>query len=125
MCDFCDKKIIQQGLIYTADNFYIRYDAEPVSAGHLLIIPKRHIVSVQELNVQEKTEFWQVLDKAIYFLKTSQPGHPQDFNIGINEGRLAGRTIDHLHIHVIPRYEGDLQNPAGGIRNILPNQGEK
>lgn len=119
MCLFCEEKIIKQGLVYTADNFYIRYEDKPVSPGHILIIPKRHVVSIQELNSQEKAEVWQVLDKAIYFLKTSQPNKPQDFNIGICEGKLAGRRVDHLHVHVIPRYEGDVSNFEGCVRNIL------
>ena len=119
MCDFCDENIIKNGLVYQTDNFYVRFDKYPVSVGHLLIISKRHIVSFSELNKIEKIEIWEVLEKAIYFLKTSQPNKPRDFNIGINEGRLAGRTIDHLHMHVIPRYEGDVEDPEGGIRNII------
>ncbi len=118
MCDFCDEQIIKRGLVYKTNSFFVRFDANPVSAGHILIIPKRHIVSFSELNEIERLEIWEALNKAIYFLKTSQPKKPRDFNIGINEGKLAGRTVDHLHMHVIPRYEGDETNMVG-FKNLF------
>lgn len=95
------------------------YDAFPVSKGHSLIIPKRIVFSVFDLDNEEYNNIFYLLKKVkkILFDKFK----PDAFNIGINNGTDAGQTIDHAHIHIIPRYKGDLKDPRGGIRNILPD----
>jgi len=95
------------------------YDAFPVSKGHSLIVPKRIVSSVFDLDDEEYNNiFLLVRDvKKILFDKFK----PDAFNIGINNGTDAGQTIDHAHIHIIPRYKGDLKDPRGGVRNILPD----
>lgn len=113
-CIFCeiaknpDKNVFLQG-----DFFYVKYDENPVLEGHCLIIPKRHVVSLLDLSEEEWAELRKVIKQATEQLNISE------FNLGVNEGRLAGRTIDHLHWHVIPRKQGDADDPTGGIRNII------
>ena len=117
-CPFCpipkDKIIAQDSLTFT-----IR-DTLPVSPGHTLILPKRHIASIFEAAKEEVAALWEALLQArIELLKEFSP---DGFNIGINDGLAAGQTILHLHIHLIPRYKGDMQDPRGGIRWIFPEK---
>lgn len=117
-CIFCniekDKlvKIIQRN-----SSFIAFLDIAPVSPGHAIIIPNNHIVSFFDFPESKSKEL-------IIFLKDikkilDKRFNPDAYNIGINDGRAAGRTRDHLHIHLIPRYDGDMANPTGGVRNIL------
>jgi diadenosine tetraphosphate (Ap4A) HIT family hydrolase len=95
-------------------------DAYPVSPGHTLIIPRRHIGSFFELTPDERTALLALLDEAQSDLQRYH--HPQGYNIGINDGSAAGQTVPHLHIHLIPRYTGDLPDPRGGVRWVIPNK---
>jgi diadenosine tetraphosphate (Ap4A) HIT family hydrolase len=95
-------------------------DAYPVSPGHTLIIPKRHIGSFFEATTEERQELLALLDQAQ--LKLLEELNPDAFNIGINDGASAGQTIAHLHIHLIPRYLNDLADPRGGVRWIIPEK---
>ncbi len=99
---------------------YGRYDKNPVSPGHLLIIPKRHITSIFEATPTELADLWDLLKAARMFLE--QEYTPNGYNIGINEGEAAGQTIPHLHIHLIPRYDGDMADPRGGVRGVIPQK---
>lgn len=118
-CIFCnlkEKKVIDNA------NFFALYDANPASPGHMIIIPKRHVVSFFELNEEEVVDMHNLLKKAAETIK--QKYGATDFNIGINEGELAGRTIHHLHVHIIPRYKGDVENKIGGVRNVIAGKGD-
>lgn len=95
-------------------------DAYPVSPGHTLIIPKRHIGSFFELTSDERSALLVLLDHAKAELQQSH--QPQGYNIGINDGPAAGQTVPHLHIHLIPRYSGDLADPRGGVRWVIPEK---
>lgn len=95
-------------------------DAYPVSPGHTLIIPKRHIGSFFELTSDERSALLVLLDQAQAELQRSH--QPQGYNIGINDGPAAGQTVPHLHIHLIPRYSGDLADPRGGVRWVIPEK---
>jgi diadenosine tetraphosphate (Ap4A) HIT family hydrolase len=95
-------------------------DAFPVSPGHALIIPKRHIASFFETNEEERKAMLEALDQAKEIFDRELK--PDGYNIGINEGLTAGQTIMHLHIHLIPRYKGDSSDPRGGIRWIFPDK---
>jgi diadenosine tetraphosphate (Ap4A) HIT family hydrolase len=99
--------------------FTIR-DTLPVSPGHTLIIPKRHIASFFEATKDEEAALLDALRQAKAGLDKELS--PDGFNIGINDGLTAGQTILHLHIHVIPRYKGDMPDPRGGIRWIFPDK---
>jgi len=136
MCIFCDIiKEQEPTRKYKHNYWYIIQDKYPVNKGHLLIVPKRHINKVGELNQSEWVSLQNVLElvqqlicdeemQIEYFGKiiTTEDTYPDGFNIGINEGEAAGQTVNHLHIHVIPRYFGDTQDPTGGVRGVIPNK---
>ena len=94
-------------------------DAYPVSQGHTLILPKRHIQSFFDLSEAERDQLFRALHAAKELLTSSRP---DGFNIGINDGPAAGQTVPHLHLHLIPRYLGDSTDPRGGVRWVLPEK---
>lgn len=96
------------------------YDKYPVSPGHMLIIPKRHVSSFFETTAEEKVALLDLLAECREALINER--HPDGFNIGINDGQPAGQTVMHLHIHLIPRYTGDIENPRGGVRGVIPEK---
>ncbi|MDD5291123.1 MAG: HIT family protein [Patescibacteria group bacterium] len=118
-CDIDNKK--KHNIIAENDLFYSRWDNFPVSDGHAEIVPKRHIASFFELTNEEVLQLYDLIKKTkeIIFKKFN----PDGYNMGVNEGNAAGRTIDHLHVHLIPRYKGDVEKPQGGIRNVIPGKG--
>lgn len=95
-------------------------DGFPISNGHALIIPKRHVSSIFETQKNELLGLFNLLTDAKNKLK--EQFNPDGFNIGINDDEAAGQTINHLHIHLIPRYKGDQADPRGGIRWIFPDK---
>ena len=103
------------------DLFFAVRDGYPVTALHTLIIPKRHILSFFELNRSEQDGLFSFLDKQKKSILTEDPS-VSAFNIGINDGPEAGRSVDHLHIHLIPRRKGDMENPRGGVRGVIPEK---
>ncbi len=117
-CPFC--AIEQSTVLFSnALSFAVR-DTLPVSPGHTLVLPKRHIASIFDATKEEVAALWELVRQA----RTRLLGEfrPHGFNIGINDGLAAGPTILHLHIHVIPRYRGDMPDPRGGIRWIFPDK---
>lgn len=121
-CIFCEDKGINllDHEIPNLKNWYLKWDEYPVNPGHILIIPKRHFQSIFEINLVEFMELW----KALYYAKRmiEKDYKPDGYNIGINDGEAAGQSIMHLHIHLIPRYKGDVENPRGGVRGVIPNK---
>lgn len=97
-----------------------RIDNHPVSPGHTLIIPKRHVASFFETTEEERIVMCRLLDEAKAILDDRHK--PDGYNIGINGGPAAGQTVMHLHIHLIPRYAGDKPDPRGGVRWVLPER---
>lgn len=97
-------------------------DGFPVSPGHTLVIPRRHIRSFFDLSETERSDLLQLLELAKRDVETEF--HPDGYNIGINDGPVAGQTVPHLHIHLIPRYEGDRPDPRGGVRWVLPDKAQ-
>ena len=95
-------------------------DAFPVSPGHTLIVPRRHIASAAEATSGEFEAIWALLMEARAGIERELK--PDGFNIGINDGRAAGQTVMHLHVHLIPRYSGDSPDPRGGLRWVLPGK---
>ncbi|MCB2154841.1 HIT family protein [bacterium] len=117
-CPFCsldDREIVLQ-----AEHAVAFYDGFPVNPGHMLIIPRRHEPSFFELTPEERTDILELLDRAEALL--TEKHSPAGFNIGINIGRAAGQTVFHAHVHLIPRYEGDVARPQGGIRGVIPDR---
>jgi diadenosine tetraphosphate (Ap4A) HIT family hydrolase len=119
-CIFCrrDDPTLNR-VVKESENFYARYDNFPATEGHVEIVPKRHVVSFFELAPHEVAEAFVLMSNVRTALAAEFS--PHGYTIGINDGRAAGRTIDHLHIHLVPRYEGDVADPRGGIRQALPN----
>lgn len=117
-CPFCAP---EAGRIFYAGALTLGlWDGFPVSPGHALLVPKRHVASWFDASLEERAELLQALDVARS--RVLEQHAPQGFNIGINVGEAAGQTIFHLHVHLIPRYEGDLPDPRGGVRHVLPHR---
>ena len=122
-CLFCDRSDEKKHrIIVENEPAYACWDNFPVSPGHLEVVPKRHVESFFELEEQELLHLYTLL-LHVEQLVDAEFG-PNGYNIGINEGVAAGRTVHHLHIHLIPRYNGDVTNPRGGVRNIIPGKGD-
>jgi len=115
-CVFCNRT----DAIIENDLAQVIYDGIPVSNGHLLVIPRRHVASWFEATQAEREALFELVDQAKDFLEESH--HPDGYNIGINVGKDAGQSIFHLHIHLIPRYAGDIENPKGGVRGVIPHK---
>jgi histidine triad (HIT) family protein len=141
------------GIVYSDKFFYAHFDRFPVSPGHTEVIPIRHVVSLLDLTEEEwsclknsisnvikiieKTDLKELYEEFVrnplnekskqfcsrMLMHTSLGKRPDGYNIGVNEGKAAGRTINHLHIHIIPRYFGDVEDYVGGIRHIIPGLG--
>lgn len=116
-CPFCT--LPPERIVAANEVGWIVRDAYPVTNGHTLVIPRRHISSFFELASDERQRLLELLDIARAGLNVDL--HPQGYNIGINDGTAAGQTVPHLHIHLIPRYEGDIPDPRGGVRWVIPN----
>lgn len=95
-------------------------DGYPVSKGHALVIPLQPVISIFELDERMQSELWDTVRRVRDILEERHS--PDGFNIGVNDGRAAGQTIPHAHIHVIPRYEGDVCDPRGGVRWVIPEK---
>ena len=116
-CPFCN---LDESTVLYADRWLAVRDAFPVSPGHTLLVPRRHVVSYFDLEDAEQRELHTCLD--ILKRQLDAEFHPDGYNIGINDGAAAGQTVMHLHVHVIPRYEGDVADPRGGIRWVKPDE---
>jgi diadenosine tetraphosphate (Ap4A) HIT family hydrolase len=117
-CPFCN---LPASRILGGDELaLIASDGYPVSPGHALIIPRRHVGSFFETTTAERASLLQLLDRAKAIIDAEF--NPDAYNIGINNGPAAGQTVPHLHIHLIPRYAGDSADPRGGVRWVLPEK---
>jgi len=118
-CRFCEPAPNRNVLIEGKTGF-AALDRHPVSEGHFLVIPYRHFSDYFEISDEELKELWSLVAQAKKIIDKKH--NPDGYNIGINVGELAGQSIPHLHIHVMPRYKGDVENPKGGVRGILPKK---
>jgi len=107
-------------LIYESGTAFSFYDKFPVSLGHALILPKRLISNYFDLSIKEQMACWMMVNKVKSLLQNRF--NPDGFNIGINIQEAAGQSIPHCHIHVIPRYVGDVEKPRGGVRGVIPGK---
>ena len=115
-CPFCDESLYKiEGKLT-----FIKKDSYPVSKGHHLVITKRHVASYFDCTPEEREELWQMIDELQQAL--AEEYNPDGFNIGINIEAAAGQTVQHMHIHLIPRYKGDMVDPAGGVRGVIPEK---
>jgi len=117
-CVFCDLRVkSDRPVLARTNSFFAVHDKFPVNTGHTLLIPYGHVCRLRDLSSDEFADFKKILEIVQDDL-TSKGA--EGFNIGINEGEVAGQTVGHLHIHVIPRYKGDVESPRGGVRNLKP-----
>jgi diadenosine tetraphosphate (Ap4A) HIT family hydrolase len=115
-CPFCNPGSDRELIVESATAYSI-YDKYPVSAGHALIIPKKHCANYFDLTFKEQSACMFMLNKVKEIV--SEKFNPDGFNIGINVGEKAGQTVNHVHIHLIPRYNGDVEEPRGGVRGVI------
>ena len=118
-CPFCNPES-ERELIVESATAYAIYDKFPVSNGHALIIPKKHIANFFELTFKEQSACIFMLNKVKEIV--AEKFNPDGFNVGINIGEKAGQTVHHVHIHLIPRYDGDVDDPRGGVRGVIPSK---
>lgn len=119
-CVFCT---VQQEIVFEHTLAYVIQDKFAVTPGHHLVIPKRHFDNYFELKSAELLAVNELLLKTKDKLRNDDPSI-EGFNIGINQGAIAGQTIFHTHMHLIPRRKGDVEHPTGGVRNVIPGKGE-
>lgn len=119
-CPFCIDWAAGRDVINETEWFFLRWDRYPVSSGHLLIIPKRHVECIRALSDQEGKTLVDAIKLGIEIVQMREG--PDAVNVGINDGEAAGQTVRHLHIHIIPRRIGDVPDPRGGIRGVIPGR---
>jgi diadenosine tetraphosphate (Ap4A) HIT family hydrolase len=116
-CVFCSR--LAGGNLVAENDLAVAFpDAFPVTPGHCLVIPRRHDPDFLALTLDEQTSIWALLTPVCRHIEASSS--PDGFNIGMNVGEAAGQTVAHAHLHVIPRHRGDVADPRGGIRWIIP-----
>ena len=153
-CYFCRVSAgLADPLIYENRSFVGIFDTNPVNPGHALVIPRRHVVSLFELDEVEQSDYFDAIHGVRQAIETTDlaelyrnmlnradlrerpkehietvlglpflGNQPDAYTVGNNDGRAAGRSIDHLHVILLPRYNGDVQDPRGGIRNVIPDR---
>lgn len=119
LCPFCQYRSFKEQIIAEAAFGYAKWDSTPASEGHALIIPKDHEPLFAGLTLAKQIDLLVLLGDVRKIIDESH--QPDAYTIGINDGGAAGRTIAHVHIHLIPRYVGDVPDPRGGIRRIFPD----
>jgi diadenosine tetraphosphate (Ap4A) HIT family hydrolase len=119
LCPFCD--VFDRPVLCRNDHALAIRDAYPVSDGHSLVIPRRHVLDVFALSDEELLCVF-ALVRDVKTILTSDFS-PTGFNVGVNIGRDAGQTVIHAHVHIIPRYAGDVDDPTGGVRNVIRGKG--
>ena len=119
-CPFC--MLPADRIVASNELAVVIRDGFPISPGHTLIIPMRHFGSFFEATADERNSMLALLDQARREIAIELS--PDGFNIGINDGAAAGQTVPHLHLHLIPRYEGDCRDPRGGVRWLMPEKAD-
>ncbi len=123
LCEFCDRSLLERGQLIVEKNLvYAIWDKYPASPGHALIIPTAHVVSFFDLSDPQAQALYQLAREIRDVIKAKFK--PNGFNIGVNDGVAAGRMVHHLHVHMIPRYKGDVKDPSQGIKKGLIMQFE-
>lgn len=119
-CPFCT--LPESRLLFRNEAAVAIRDGYPVTQGHTLVIPLRHVASFFDVTTKERVAMLALLDQAK--LQVQSEFSPAGYNIGINDGAAAGQTVGHLHIHLIPRYPGDQPDPRGGVRWVIPEKAD-
>jgi diadenosine tetraphosphate (Ap4A) HIT family hydrolase len=118
-CTFCD--VPPDRIIAENELAFALLDKYAVTPGHVLVCPRRHVASFFELTASETAAIFRL----VHEMKSRCDAElqPLGYNIGINVGAVAGQTVGHVHMHLIPRYDGDVEDPTGGVRNVIPGKG--
>lgn len=117
-CPFCH---LEKNRVRAESEFALAFlDGFPITPGHTLVIPKRHVASLFELSEEEQSAIWRLVGQVR--AKLDSEIQPDGFNLGLNDGTAAGQTVMHAHVHIIPRREGDTADPRGGVRWIFPDK---
>ena len=119
-CFFC--QVDTSRIVHSDSRAIVFRDGYPISPGHTLIIPRRHVSSFFDCADDERASMLNLLDLARRELITEFA--PDGFNIGINDGASAGQTVPHVHVHLIPRFQGDVPDPRGGVRHVIPERAD-
>jgi diadenosine tetraphosphate (Ap4A) HIT family hydrolase len=115
-CELC-----KPDMVLLADELaYVRYDNNSLAPGHVLVVPRRHVANFFDMTADEKSAVLALLDRAQVVI--AEKHRPDGYNIGVNVGRAGGQARMHVHVHLIPRYTGDVSDPRGGIRCVLANR---
>jgi len=152
-CFFCKVQHDSEAVLYQNDSLFLVLDGFPVSPGHGLLVPKRHVANLADLTKGEWDTYYDSINEAMHSIESTNlrvvyekhfresssksarwfnkralehprlDTKPDAYNHGLNNGRAAGRTVDHLHWHIIPRFEGDMDDPRGGVRYVIPDMG--
>lgn len=99
---------------------YARYDSNSLSRGHVLVVPRRHVANFFDMNLEEQSAVLALLNQAQHLIQAQHA--PDGYNIGVNIGKAGGQSRMHVHVHLIPRYAGDVPDPRGGIRCVLADK---
>ena len=117
-CPFCRP---DRGRVFHESELVLGlWDGYPISPGHALLVPRRHIDTWFDASANERLGLFQGIDTARAAIRERH--RPDGFNVGMNIGAAAGQTVPHLHLHVIPRYAGDVEDPRGGVRWVVPER---
>ncbi len=118
VCPFCN--VTNRSIILESEHALAILDGYPVSRGHTLVIPKAHAPSLFSMSLDVQADIWRLVAEVRDELQTRFD--PDAFNVGLNDGQAAGQTVQHAHVHIIPRFNGDVADPRGGVRWILPDR---
>lgn len=119
-CVFCNQFIPNKDSLFENELANAYFDEFPVSNGHVLIITKRHAETFFDITSEEQMAMIDLLNKCKKYIDKKY--NPDGYNVGLNCGKDAGQSVMHVHMHLIPRYKGDVDNPHGGVRGVIPNK---
>jgi diadenosine tetraphosphate (Ap4A) HIT family hydrolase len=115
-CPFCGEPTV----VIENELAFAHYDSYPVNPGHCLVITRRHVAEYFQATAEEKAAILALVDEMKTIIDAEYK--PDGYNIGVNIGEAAGQSVPHIHIHMIPRYWGDVENPRGGVRGVIPHR---
>lgn len=121
-CPFCEKVGSWEGIGVSTECSVSFPDGFPVSEGHTLVIPRRHVARAEELSEEEWADLFELV-RQVTVEAAALPG-VEGVNVGFNSGEAAGQTVLHAHVHVIPRRPGDVEDPRGGVRGVIPAEAD-
>ena len=117
-CIFCEEFLPNRKPIFENELAVSYFDEFPVSKGHVLIITKRHAATFFDITKEEQIAIIDLLNECKKYIDDKY--HPDGYNVGLNCNESAGQSVMHIHMHLIPRYNGDVENPRGGVRGVIP-----